>query len=391
MRKIDRSDFKYRKELSFDPDDVNVRLQNFRVSELLKLIDPEVFNELKDENLYRTDLSDNESFIDENTELDIESEDELQRKTDLWNPVQKSLFIESLMIRLPIPMLYLDGTQKPWRVIDGLQRLNTILSFVNNEFELKSLEYLGKQCNGLAFNDTRFPGYLKDRILNADLTAYVISPGTPEDVKYNIFQRINTGGLKLNGQEIRNAIFKGKPVQFTKDLAAEEVFKRATNNKVAPRRMMDREYANRFIAFQVFDYDDYSGKMDLFLSEALYDINSRTEDELNEIREAFRVSMDRAFEIFEGYAFYRPKSDKEWGRQPNKAVFDTLSWNLAELSDHEFSKIETHKSYFKKKYIEFMIKNESMFKAVNDTTGSKTAVRNRFRLLNQFFKSYLND
>lgn len=388
IRKIDRSDFKYKKELSFDPDDVNVRLQNFRVSELLKLIDPDVFNELKDEKLYFPSTNESESFTDVDTELDIESEDDLQRKPDLWNPVLKSRFIESLMIKLPIPMLYLDGTQKPWRVIDGLQRLNTIVGFISNEFRLKSLEYLDKECNGLSFSDNRFPGYLRDRILNAELTAYVINPGTPEDVKYNIFQRINTGGLRLTGQEIRNAIFKGKPVEFTKTLAGEDIFIKATNGKVTPKRMIDREYANRFIAFQVFNFEDYSGKMDLFLSEALYDLYQRSEDDLNEIKNLFKVSMHRAYEIFGGYAFYRPKLNNQVGRQPNKAVFDTLSWNLIELDENNISRIINHRNRFNQEYSRFMNEDEAMFKAVNDTTGSKTAVFNRFQLLNQFLKSF---
>ncbi len=388
IRKINRSDFKYKKELSFDPDDVNVRLQNFRVSDLLKLIDPAVFDELKNVDMYFPNTEEIESYTDIETEIDIESEDELQRKKDLWNPIQKSRFIESLMIKLPIPMFYLDGTQKKWRVIDGLQRLGTIMGFINNDFELKSLEYLGQQCNGLTFTHKDFPGYLKDRILNAELTAYVINPGTPEDVKYNIFQRINTGGLRLNGQEIRNAIFKGKPVQFTKDLAGEKTFKQATNGKVTPRRMMDREYANRFIAFQVFNYEDYSGKMDLFLSEALYDLYHRSENDLNEIRSLFKLSMHRATEIFGGYGFYRPKDNGEWGRQPNKAVFDTISWNLVELSDNQFTKILNHRDRFIKEYSSYMNKEEAMFKSVNDTTGSKTAVTNRFRLLNEFLKSF---
>jgi hypothetical protein len=388
IRKIDRSDFKYKKELSFDPDDVNVRLQNFRVSELLKLIDPDVFNELKDETLYKKDLTETESLTDNDVELDIDNEDYFQRMPDLWNPVQKSRFIESLMIKLPIPMLYLDGTQKPWRVIDGLQRLNTIVGFINNEFRLKSLEYLDKECDGLSFSDNKFPGYLRDRILNAELTAYVINPGTPEDVKYNIFQRINTGGLRLNGQEIRNAIFKGKPVEFTKTLAGEDIFIKATNGRVTPRRMMDREYANRFIAFQVFNYEDYSGKMDLFLSEALYDLYQRSENDLNEIKNLFKVSMHRAYEIFGGYAFYRPKLNNQWGRQPNKAVYDTLSWNLIELDENNISRIINHRNRFNQEYSRFMNEDEAMYKAVNDTTGSKTAVFNRFQLLNQFLKSF---
>ncbi len=285
-------------------------------------------------------------------------------------------------------MFYLDGTLKPWRVIDGLQRLGTIKNFLSDEFKLKSLEYLDKECENLYFSSNSFPGYLKERILNAELTAYVINPGTPEDVKYNIFQRINTGGLKLNGQEIRNAIFKGKPVQFIKDLAIEPIFSKATNKKVTTRRMMDREYANRFLAFQVFNYQDYSGKMDLFLSEALFDVYDRSEADLDEIKELFKLSLQRAFELFGEKAFYRPKPNLDWGRQPNKAIFDTLSWNLVDLTESQFSSIARDKNHFIREYFAFMNNNEGMFKSINDTTGSKTAVLNRFSLLNQFLKSF---
>jgi len=389
IRKIIRSDFKYKKELSFDPDDVNVRLQHFRVSELLRLIDPNVFEELLDDTLYFNDISENEDLPDFDTEIDIETLDDLQRMTGLWNPIQKSRFIESLMIKLPIPMFYLDGTTKPWRVIDGLQRLSTIKSFLNNEFKLKSLEYLDKDCEGLFFQDYRFPGFLKERILNAELTAYVISPGTPEDVKYNIFHRINTGGLKLTGQEIRNAIFKGEPVILTKELASEDIFKKATNGKVTSRRMVDREYVNRFIAFQVFNYEDYSGKMDLFLSEALFDLYQRSDDDVNEIKELFRLSMYRAFNIFGGNAFYRPKPYSQWSKLPNKAVFDTLSWSLLELTEEDFSYIMNNKARFIEEYSHFMIEDEVMFKSINDTTSSKTAVINRFSLLQEFLKLFV--
>jgi hypothetical protein len=383
IRKIDRSEFKYKKELSFDPDDVNVRLQHFRISEIVKLIDTEYLEIFKDADIYPT-----EEELDAE-EIDIESEDEMQRKANLWNNVQKSLFIESLMIRLPIPMFYLDGTTKPWRVIDGLQRLTTIISFLKNEFKLTSLEYLGDICNNLTFEDSKFPGYLKSRIMDAQITAYVVNPGTPEDVKYNIFQRINTGGLKLNGQEIRNAIFKGRPAQLTKELALEESFIAATNGKITPRRMIDREYANRFIAFQIFNFHDYNGKMDLFLSEALFDLYKRENNEIEELKQLFRISMQRCYEIFEGNAFYRPKPDFEWGKSPNKAIFDTLSWNLLEITEEQLNNIISNRDRFKERYFKFMNEDEVMFKSIDNTTGSKNAVINRFYRLKDFLNSFL--
>lgn len=388
IRKVQKANFKYKATLTYDPDDVNVRLQYFRVSDLIRLIDKEMLDILEDENIYTKGVPKLVSLFDEDEDVDIYTEDDLQRMPDLWNDVQKSRFIESLMIKLPIPIFYLDGSTKPWRVIDGLQRLHSIMGFVQGKYKLTSLEYLAKECDGKYFNDESFPGYLKARILDAELIAYVISPGTPEDVKYNIFQRINTGGLKLNGQEIRNAIFRGKPSNLTKKLAAEEVFKMATNGKITSRRMIDREYANRFIAFQVFDYKDYNGKMDLFLSEALLDLYSRNENEFYELNELFKTSMKRAFDLFEGYAFYRPKPNGDWGRQPNKALFDTLSWNLSEMTDRNYNSLLRNRSMFQRAYIKFMNKDEIMFKSINDTTSSKSAVLNRFKKLNNFLNDY---
>jgi hypothetical protein len=352
MGKTEKANLTDRFKLSYDPDDVNIRLQHFRISELVDMIDGKLLDILGDDYELLDDPDElkqgQKNLFDEF--IDIESEDDLQRNAGLWNITQQSQFIESLMIKLPIPLFYLDGSNKIWRVIDGLQRLNTIVSFINGKFQLKNLEYLSKECDGMRFTDNDFPGVLKNRIKNAEVIAYVINPGTPPDVKYNIFKRINTGGLKLNGQEIRNAFFRGISADFVKTLAREQLFKNATNHKIPSKRMIDREYVNRFLAFQLFDYHEYSGKMDIFLSEAMLELYDRTE-QMQELRESFLKSMGRAFSIFKGNAFYRIKLDGTIGRQPNKALFDTLAWNLGELSDGDFDRIERHRHSFREEYM----------------------------------------
>ncbi len=396
---IKKSNYKNKAELSYNPDDVNIRVQHFRVFKIIEMLDKDAidifdkdFEEVDRWNKKREHLSN--LFGDEgegdDIEIDIDDTDDVQRNSGLWNTVQKSRFIESLMIKIPIPAFYFDGSQKPWRVVDGLQRLHTIRSFVSNDFKLSGLEYLGNECGGRLYNDTNFPlpGYLKKRILDAEIIAYVINPGTPNNVKYNIFKRINTGGLQLNGQEIRNAFFHGPPADFTKKLAVEENFIKATNSKVTPRRMMDREYANRFIAFQLFDYNDYNGKMDFFLSEAMNELYDRSEQEIDDLAFLFNRSMKRTYELFGGFGFYRPKLNNEWGRQPNKALFDTLSWNLSELNDSQFSRLKNQSAIFERKYRKFMNEDEIIFKSINDTTGSKSAVINRFNKLNSFIKDF---
>jgi len=391
MGRFEKTDAIDRFKLSYDPDDVNIRLQHFRISELVDMIDGKLLDILGDDYEFLDDPDElkkrQKKLFDEF--IDLDGEDDLQRSSGLWNITQKSQFIESLMIRLPIPLFYLDGSHKIWRVIDGLQRLNTITTFIAGKFQLKNLEYLSKECDGLRFTDEIFPGYLKNRVLNAEVIAYVINPGTPPDVKYNIFKRINTGGLKLNGQEIRNAFFRGIPAEFIKTLAREPLFKEATNHKIPPKRMVDREYVNRFIAFQLFGYHKYSGKMDLFLSEAMLELYERSA-QMQELHDAFLRSMTRAIQLFRGNAFYRVKQDGKLGRQPNKALFDTLAWNLNALSDSEFEQIVQCRNVFREKYVQ-LLQGEDMSKLINDTTGHRSSVTGRFGLLHNFIQNFLND
>lgn len=396
MQRLEKINYKERIKLSYDPDDVNIRLQHFRVFELVSMIEHEAI--LKDSfNLFDEKKSLKKPWKHKQGDLfeakqegkdyiELLGDDGMQRNLDLWNRSQQSQFIESLMIKLPVPLFYFDGSRKPWAIIDGLQRLYTIMTFIKCEFKLSGLEYLGKECDAKTFEE--IPGYLQSRILDAEVIAYVINPGTPPDVKYNIFKRINTGGLKLTGQEIRNAFFRGKPAEFTKELANKDIFRQATNGKLTSRRMIDREFANRFIAFQVFDYKDYNGKMDVFLSEAMMDLFYRSDVELIQIKHLFEISLQRSYDLFEEHAFYRPKTYDEWGKLPNKALFDTLSWNLSQLSETRFSNIFNRKKEFKKRYTDFM-NSQQMFKAIDNTTSSKTSVINRFSMLNDFLNDFI--
>lgn len=297
------------------------------------------------------------------------------------------------MIKLPIPIFYLDGSQKNWRVVDGLQRLHTVMSFIDknnpSHFKLKGLEYLSQKCEGKYFDD--LPGYLQARILNAELEAYVINPGTPSEVKYNIFKRINTGGLKLTGQEIRNAFCRGIPANFTKGLAKEAAFQILTEKKVSPRRMEDREYATRFIAFQIFDYHEYIGRMDVFLTEAMMELYEREKGELKELKTAFVTSCNRVFEVLGAGALLRINKEGQWMKRPNKALFDTLAWNFNALNEKAFETLKKNQAAFQEEYKEFMLKDELLYKAISDTTGTKTAVVNRFERMAYFIRNFLND
>jgi len=378
---IRKFQYKEKAELPYNPNDVNVRLQHFRVRDLLAMID---HGELA--MLHREDQVSRPRFMEQ---LSLFEDLNFQRKPGLWNVVQKSLFIESLMINLPIPLFYFDGSKKPWGIIDGLQRLFTIHTFVKNNYKLGGLEYLNREGSGRFFD--QLDGYLKSRILDAEIEAYVINPGTPSEVKYNIFKRINTGGLKLNGQEIRNAFCRGFPANFTQSLSMLDEFQKVTGGRVSSRRMEDREYALRFVAFQIFDYHDYIAKMDIFLTQAMVDLYDLTDHEKLELEESFILSCRRIYNVLGENAFLRIRKDNSLGKRPNKALFDALSWNFSRISETEYSKILNSKNEFVSYYKEFMIKDDMLYSAISDTTGTKTAVKNRFDRMKYFINQFIND
>ena len=328
-------------------------------------------------------------------EIEMNTENYFQRKADLWDDEKQSRLIESILIRFPLPAFYFDGTiQKKWLVVDGLQRLSSIRNFViKKSLKLVNLEFL-TQLNGKGYDD--LDRDLQRIIEETQIVTYIINPGTPDDVKFNIFKRINTGGLVLEPQEIRHALNQGEPAKFIAALAGIEEFKQATGNSIKPERMLDRDFANRFLAFYRFGYKDYTPDLDTFMSRAMADVKKMTEAEKEKCKEDFVNSMKLNKDVFGKYAFRRREKSKEGGKEKrkplNKALFDVFSVVFAKLNEEERRMLKTKSKQISDGLIDLLEKDKDyeFFTAITSSTSDKGRVLTRFSKIETLVNTLLN-
>ena len=181
----------------------------------------------------------------------------------VWDAFRKSRLIESILLRIPLPMFYFsEDLEGRLTIIDGLQRISTIKEFMENKFPLKNLQYL-ENCEGRYFKEEGDKKGLEAKYVRwfnlTNISVNVIDSISPYQVKYDIFRRINTGGRPLNNQEIRNCL-AGQGLRDTlKAMVATTEFKIATDNSVRSTRMDDQELVLRYLAFEeLFNRDDYT-------------------------------------------------------------------------------------------------------------------------------------
>ncbi|MEA4821774.1 MAG: DUF262 domain-containing protein [Erysipelotrichales bacterium] len=355
------------------------------------------------------------------------------QRNEVWNIDKKSKLIESLMLKIPIPMFYVSADEKStFSVVDGLQRLSTIRSFVlgdtymktrnpkdkGNGFRLQKLEFWGNKYDNKTFNE--LPIEIQNRISETQFTFTIINPGTPEEVKRNVFKRINTGGEPLTAQEIRNALYTGEATTLLKKLADKKEFKNTTEYSVKTVRMLDRELVLRALSFMVRPYTSYpkTGDMDRFLSDTMRIINimpnfnskeslklfkeeSTKKDGIlkedillnttDELEALFIKGMQRSRTLLGKHTFR--KSYGQNRRTPiNKALLEVWTVLMSKLSDSEFDKLNRKqiKQNFSSEYNKLLDCNSFNFLISRDSLKYQS-IQERHKLLFALINKYIND
>ncbi|MCR5574116.1 MAG: DUF262 domain-containing protein [Bacteroidaceae bacterium] len=303
------------------------------------------------------------------------------QRQEVWDNVRKSQLIESLMLKIPIPMFYVSSDEKGnWSVVDGLQRISTFRDFIlGPKFMKNSSRFQSEKGNGMALTGLEFwkslngctmnelPRHLYNRILESVFTFTIVNPGTHEEVKRNIFKRLNTGGMPLSPQEIRNALYTGPSTILLNELAQTKEFKEATCYSIHAQRMEDCELILRFIAFMLRKPTTYkrTQNIDTWLSDSMIILNAMPNLDTREfnkcvhqktiilsdieninfdqIKELFLLAMRRAKKLFGKHAFR--KSTPDMRRRPiNKSLFEIWSVLLCEMSEEQFNALHKNRT-----------------------------------------------
>ena len=319
---------------------------------------------------------------------EIDLAPDFQRMTNIWNDKRKSWLIESLLLNIPIPVFYVAANEKNnWSVIDGVQRVSTIHAYIMNRFCLTHLEYLTK-FNG--YLHERLPRSMKRRISETELVVNVIEPETPGEVMFNIFRRINTGGMILNGQEIRHALYPGPVRTYLKQLVGTEEFLKATDFSIKKERMIDRECVLRFLAFYIDSWEQYADNdLDGYLGAAMEKINKMAPMERDTLSDNFKRSMRAAAAIF-GKDAFRKRYDPNRAQHPiNKALFEAWSVGLAHRSDDEIAALVKNRERVISQFSSLLKHDRNFHQAISDATGSPSRVKKRFQTIEKLIAECL--
>ncbi|MFR0679324.1 DUF262 domain-containing protein [Dysgonomonas mossii] len=204
----------------------------------------------------------------------------------IWDEKRQSKFVESLLLGLPIPLVFVAEIEEDGRleIVDGSQRIRTLAAYLNDELILKGLEKL-KQLNGLSFSQLQTSRQRKFK--NLSMRMIVLSSKATEDIRNEMFDRINTSSVPLLPMETRRGIYRGKFTNFIAELAKNDLFK-----KLCPvihyfeGRREEEELILRFFAFsEAFpDFKMYGMNLDRdgvasFLDNYLEEKNKTVTDE----------------------------------------------------------------------------------------------------------------
>lgn len=304
----------------------------------------------------------------------------------VWPVVKQSKLIESMIMRIPLPVFYLaEDRQGRMIVVDGLQRLTTFSNFINNKLTLRlpgQDDLHGKRFNGLSIK-------LQNRIEDCNLILYIIDSQVPERARLDIFQRVNSGE-PLTRQQMRNSLYNGEATKWLKREASQQIFLDATGKSLSARTMRDREFINRYCAFALAgrgDIADYNGDMDGFLGSALQKLNNLEPSDYSWLTRRLRRSLRNNLTVFKEHAFRKIPNDSNRRSVINAALWDVMSIGLSEYSE---AKVAANSDIIKDAMDQLMEDDSTFMDSISAGSNSPTYIGYRMRTIQSLLSGVLD-
>jgi Protein of unknown function DUF262/HNH endonuclease len=306
--------------------------------------------------------------------------DPLFQRREVWEDARSSRLIESLLLEVPLPIFYLaegsDGTEE---VIDGQQRLSAFFRFLDNKYELRGLRAL-PHLNGLYFKDLEKP--LQKLVTASSIRTITFKKESDEGLRFEIFERLNTGAVPLNRQELRNCVYRGSYNRLLIDLSEDSDYRFLMGLKGPEKRMRDVEYVLRFAAFFHATYLKYKSPMARFLDEDMRKHQHVGRAELEELRAAFKTSVRLVRSLLGENAFrrfYRGTEKSPGGhwepKKFNASLFDILMWSLA---GHDKNQVMANLDSIREALIVLMTEDQDFIDSIELSTSATKMVLIRF-------------
>lgn len=236
----------------------------------------------------------------------------------VWSDKLASKLVESVLLSVPIPPCYLsENDQNELDVIDGQQRIYSLYRFVNNEFALSGLEAI-TELNGRRFFE--LPSKEQRKIKTHTLRCVVVTNESHPEIKFDVFERLNTNTVPLNPQELRNCVHRGALNDLVGELSFDERWLQVRSRKTPDKRLADEEIILRFFAYQILTLATYKTPLKHWLNDAARTGRRFNAERVNSLREMWSHCLDVSLAFFEPReCFRRPGSTSI-----NRALFDLI-------------------------------------------------------------------
>jgi hypothetical protein len=313
------------------------------------------------------------------------------QRYEVWSNKKNSRLIESILLDLPLPLLYFaQEDDRLTVVIDGQQRLMAIFNYLNGKYALTGLGPLRRELEGKKFND--LPEDVQERIEDLKLSVVEILRESEETIKFDLFERLNTGAVSLNDQELRNSVYRGDYNEFLKRLAENETFRGFLRLKAAHKRMADVEYVLRYMAFREQTYLKHDDRNTVqFLNRTMNNgrlmceaSSTGAKKELKGAEANFKKALanvltvfgkDKAFRRFTTGDENNPKGS--WEKRINKALMDV---ELYVFGQYDRGIITKNRDAIYELAVTIMSENLEFVDLIRHTISEKKRVIRRFRI-----------